>query len=299
MYPPARENGRALRELFEHPEQWARTRAAIQALGYADHNLNRQFTDEQLQPWFAMLNQWGLKLELEVGAIKPWAVTGQKIFDVQRKHWDRFARLGASISAIAMDEPLCCARKDLKKDDEYAVAETAAFIALVRKHYPHIRIGDIEPYPFIPLADQTRWIDTLQKRLAEMGVRGLDFYRLDVDWLNFTVGKPGGWPEVKKIEQHCRRNKIPFSLIYWASGYPALVRRGLADDSTWYVSVMQQGYDYAHVDGRPDQYVIESWIDAPAATLPETGEFTFTRSVLDFAKKFLKHERQRLPGNEP
>ena len=291
MYPPPRGNGRALRELFEHPEQWGRTRSLIQAIGYADLNLNRQFTDDQLRPWFALLEQWGLKLELEVGAIKPWAVTGEKIFNVQRAYWDRFSRLGATISAVAMDEPLCCARKEIGKPDEYAVQETAAFIALVRRHYPEVLVGDIEPYPFIPLADQVRWIEALQKRLAEMGVRGLDFFRLDVNWAEFTVANRGSWQEVRKLEQHCRSRGMPFSLIYWASDYPEMKRRGLADDATWYVSVLRQGYDYAIVDGRPDEYVVESWVDAPSRSVPETGEFTFARSVRDFALRFVKRGR--------
>ncbi len=51
---------------------------------------------------------------------------------------------------------------------------------------------------------------------------------------------------------------------------------------------MQQGYDYAAVNGAPDQYVIESWIGAPSRCLPETGDFTFTRSVRDFSRKFAK-----------
>jgi hypothetical protein len=51
---------------------------------------------------------------------------------------------------------------------------------------------------------------------------------------------------------------------------------------------MQQGYDYALVDGSPDEYVIESWVGAPAHGLPETGDFTFTRSGRDFAQKFVK-----------
>jgi hypothetical protein len=86
----------------------------------------------------------------------------------------------------------------------------------------------------------------------------------------------------------CRDHRLAFSLIYWASDYPALEGPGLADDSTWYVSTMQQGYDYATLNGAPDQYVIESWIGAPSRCLPETGEFTFTRSVRDFSRKFAK-----------
>lgn len=31
----------------------------------------------------------------------------------------------------------------------------------------------------------------------------------------------------------CRQQNLPFGLIYWSSGYPSLLKRGLADDSTW------------------------------------------------------------------
>ncbi|MGA2499479.1 MAG: hypothetical protein ABSH20_17195 [Tepidisphaeraceae bacterium] len=291
MYPPTQDNGRCFRELFEQPDQWKDTRSLISAIGYADHQLNKQFTDEQLGAWLPMLQQWGVKLELEVGAVKPWGPTGEKTFNVQRKTWDRVQRLGGRIHAIAMDEPLCCARKEIHQDDDYAVAETAAFVALVRKQYPGVRIGDIEPYPFIPLADQIRWFDALGKRLADMQVRGLDFYRLDVNWAEFTVFDRGNWQEVRKIERHCRTGKVPFSLIYWASDYPSLKRRGLADDSTWYVSIMRQGQDYVMVDGVPDQYVIESWIQAPSRNLPDSAEFSFTRSVRDFVRKFVTRDK--------
>jgi hypothetical protein len=286
MMPPSYDKGRHFRDLFEQPDAWRQTRAAIDVLAYADHQLNRQFTDEQLRAWLPKLRQWGTKFALEVGAVKPWGTTGEKTFSIERGMWDRVERLGGEIYAIAMDEPLCCTRKDLHKPDVYAVEETASFIALVRKHYPQVLIGDIEPYPYIPLPDLIRWIEALEKRLAEMHVRGLDFFRLDVDWVCFTVRNEGSWREVKKLEQYCRSRKLAFSLIYWASGYPGLERRGLADDSTWYVSVMQQGYDYAAVDGSPDQYVVESWINAPSRSVPETEEFTFTRSVRDFSRKF-------------
>jgi hypothetical protein len=290
MCPPGRENGQCLRELMAHPEQWEQTRASIDVIGYADHALNREFTDGELKAFFPMLKQWKIGFGLEVGAVKPWGKTGAKVFEIDQKLWQRFERLGASIQAIAMDEPLCCCRKDLHESDEYAVRETASFIALVRKNYPNVQIGEIEPYPYIPLDDQFRWIDALQQRLADLHVRGLDFYRLDVNWAEFTVFDRGSWPEVRKIERYCRQHKLPFSLIYWASGYPGVAKRGLASDATWYVGVMQQGYDYAIVDGKPDQYVVQSWIDAPARSLPEAGEFTFTRSVRDFLATFVKRD---------
>ncbi|MFO0925928.1 MAG: hypothetical protein U0736_02685 [Gemmataceae bacterium] len=288
MGPPSYDNGKCFRALFERPDEWRQTRGVVDVLLYADHHLRRQFTDAELRAWFALLRQWRLPLALEVGAIKPWGPTAEATFRAQRAHWDAFRRLGADIHAVVLDEPLLCSRTVLKKTDEYAVEQTAEFVALVRRHYPGVRIGDIEPYPSIPLNDHRWWVDTLQRRLADRGVRGLDFYRLDVNWAEFVVFARGSWPEVRQVERHCRSRKLPFGLIYWASDYPALTQRRLADDATWYVSLQRQGYDYAMVDGHPDHYVLQSWLPAPSRCTPETDPSTFTRSVLDFTRRFVK-----------
>ncbi|MCX6909396.1 MAG: hypothetical protein NTY01_15325 [Verrucomicrobia bacterium] len=287
MGPPGQDNGRCFRELFEKPDEWKETRSLVDVLFYSDLNFKRHFTDDELRAWFGQAQKWGLKIAMEVGAVKPWGQTGEKCFNAEKPNWDRLQGLGQNLYAIAMDEPLLCCRHHIKKPDDYAVQETANYIALVRKHFPNVLIGDIETYPSIPLADHFGWIESLQKKLAEMGVRGLDFYRLDVNWANFIVQNHGCWGEVKKLEQYCRSKKLPFSLIYWASGQPLLDRMKLADESTWYISIMHQGYSYAMVQGAPDQYVIESWIKAPSRCVPETVEWTFTRSVRDFCRRFL------------
>jgi predicted DCC family thiol-disulfide oxidoreductase YuxK len=288
MGPPGYDNGRHFRELFEKPDEWKETRALVDVLFYADHNFKRHFNDDELRKWFGQLNQWRLKLAMEVGAVKPWGQTGEKCFAVEKPNWDRLQNLGANLYAIAMDEPLLCCRLHIKKPDDYAVQETANYIALVRKHFPQMKIGDIETYPSIPLADHIWWIESLQKKLAEMGVRGLDFYRLDVNWANFVVQNHGCWKEVKKLESYCRSKKLPFSMIYWASGEPLLKKLGVADESTWYIEIMAQGYAYAMNQGAPDQVVIESWLQAPSRCLPETADWTFTRSVRDFCRRFVR-----------
>ncbi len=288
--PPAASSGACFRALFEKPEQWSETRSLIDGLFYTDLNLKRQFTDDELRVWFSQLRQWKLKFAMEVGAIKPWGETGGKTFGLERPNWDRLQRLGAEIHALAMDEPLCCARKDLKKPDAYAVQETASYIALVRQHYPDVLLGDIEPYPFLLRDELIAFVDALQARLKEMNVRGLDFFRLDVDWNHFTIGNavhPGNWPDVRKIEEACRRRKLPFSLIYWAADQPRMERLTYPGDQTWYIGIMRQGNDYAFVDGRPDEIVIESWVGVPSRSVPETEEWTFTRSVRDFCRRFV------------
>ena len=284
--PPGVENGKSLRAMFEHPDEWKETRSMVDGLLYADHNF-KQFSDDDLRLWFSRLREWKLRLTLEVGAIKEWGITGEITFTRQRPTWDRIQNLGGKIYAVAMDEPLLCTRKWLKKPDEYAVEETARFIALARERYPDLLIGDIETYPSIPLADHYRWIDNLNRRLRELHVRELDFYRLDVNWINFTVQQTGSWKEVKQLEQYCRARKLPFSLIYWPADLPALKRLGRAGESTWYISIMRQAQDYVVVGGAPDQYVIESWVGAPSASVPEITAWTFTNSVRDFVERFV------------
>jgi len=285
--PPGVDNGRSLRAMFEHPDEWAATRAVTDVLFYTDLNFNKQFSDEELRVWFPRMREWNLKLGMEVGAIKEWSPEGAKTFAKEKPMWERIERLGGRIHAIAMDEPLVCAQR-LKKTDEFAVEETANYIEAVRRAYPRILIGDIETYPSIPVERHYWWIEALNKRLSERKVRGLDFYRLDVNWVVFSFQNRGNWQEVRKLEQYCRGKNLAFSLIYWAAGYPAFQKKGWAADDTWYSGIMQQGYDYALLGGQPDQYVIESWVGAPSRALPETGEFTFTRSVLDFVRKFVK-----------
>lgn len=288
MGVPSYDNGRFFRDLFEHPDQWQETRAKVDTLIYADHWLDKHFTDAELRAWLPQIEAWGLKFELEVGAIKPWGLTAEKTFGQQRPKWERALRAGGKIHSIMMDEPLSCCREHIHKSDDYALQETAAFIALVRKNYPQFQICEAETYPTISLEDHIRWIEALEKRLAELGVRGLDAYRLDVNWAVFTAYNRGSWLEVKKLEVYCRQRKLPFGLFYWAGDLLPMKRKGLADDSTWYVSIMRQGYDYALVGGAPDHYVVQSWIEAPSKCVPETEPWSFTRSVLDFSKKFVK-----------
>lgn len=295
IFPPALPDGTNLRELFQHPEQWTETRSQVQVLGYADHMLHKQFTDDELRAWLPRLTEWRLQLALEVGCVKPWGVTGKEAFAKQKKMWERFESLGGKIGVFALDEPLVCTRNDLKKPDAYAVEETAHFIALVRQHYPQARIGDIEAYPFASVPDLIAFIDGVEKRLKELKVRGMDFFQLDVDWVHFVMDHPGGWTEVKKLENACRARKIPFSLLYWAADHGHLKRDGLADDATWHLGVMRQGSDYHLVHGRPDIVNIESWVGAPTHAVPETAEDTFTRSVRDFARKYARPLETKKP----
>ena len=289
LMPPSYKNGDCFRDLFLHPDQWPVARSKIQTLSYGDWKVAYQFSDDQLRAWLPMIQQWGLRFVLETGSVKEWGPTGQECFNKDRRYWDRIISLGGKIDGLEMDESLTAVRRSIKKSDDYAADETANFVALVRKNYPNMTVGEVEPYPSISMADDIKWIDMLQSRLIAKTGRGMDSFRLDVNWVEFIHRKQkGNWSEVKQIEDACRSRHIPFALIYWAADLPQLTRLGFADDSTWYVSMMQMGNDYALVGGSPDEYYLESWINGPPQSVPETQDWTLTRSVVDFCNKFVK-----------
>ena len=290
MFPPSSANGRQFRELFEsNPDSWRQTRSKVTGVGYADHWLDSQFTDDELKKWFPQISHWGMKLGLEVGAVKPWGTTGEKTFSIERKMWDRFIADGGKIDSIAMDEPLAATRDELHLPKGYAIEQTAQFVALVHRNYPKIKVGDIEPYPSFQADELLEFADAVQDRLKQLGVRGLDFFRVDVDWMHFVVKDrigQAGWKGVQAIELGCRQRRIPFSLIYWAANYPALKQQGHATDETWKESILRQGQEYRSVGGKPDEVVIESWLETPSKSTPESDPVTFTNSVLEFCRRF-------------
>ena len=186
-----------------------------------------------------------------------------------------------------MDEPLCCCRKEIHQSDDYAVRETANYIALVRKHYPPVLIGEIEPYPFLSFDEHRGWIDALEKRLAEMKVRGLDFYRLDVNWIEFNVQSRGSWrQEVRQVGTVLQTAEaaVQHDLLGLGLSCPRASRTG----GRRHVVHRNHAAGLRLCLGRrvPDQIVVQSSINAPGRSLPETAEYTFARTVLDFTRRF-------------
>ena len=302
-------------ELMTQLEKWPKTRALIDILGYADHVMNRTYDDTQLKQGFTVMNTIGLPLALEVGAVKPWGTTGADTFSKQKPMWDRFRGLGADIAGIVMDEPLAAVHNrydksfsDIIEDTnearfEYAVEETAKFIGMVREEYPDWFVADIEVFPSFTADYVIRWIDALEARLKEKGIRGQDFFRMDVDWNAFGVNYTNslkervnlsweqGWREVKRIEDHCRAINLPYSVTYWAANVPAS-QDLQKDPASWCNGIMRMGQGYQDAGGRPDQYAVQTWIGLPEKPLPETDPHSFTYSVLEFNKSFIPQKEE-------
>ena len=281
------DHGQPLRELITRDDEWAKTRQVIRGVGYWASLMDRYLTDDEIRQFFAKLKKWNLKFGFEIHSIKKDTPTAAAAFAQLETHMKRFEPLGAEVEWFAFDEPFYATRTVLLKPDSHAVNEVARLIEMIRKRYPHAQIGDIEPYPALKIEDLKSFITQLNQRCAKIGVKSIDFLRLDVDWAGMYNHLGGSWAEVKKLEEWCRSQGMRFSLIYWAADHPLLERIKLADDMTWYLGVMHQGNAYAIAGGRPDEYVLESWMQVPRHSVPETDMTTFTGSVLDFHNRFL------------
>ena len=96
--------------------------------------------------WTIELYKRGIKGEdMDFNDKEKHAATHQT-FNIQKQNWNHLQSLGANFYAIAMDEPFLCCRQHIHKPDDYAVRETADFIARVREHFPRMLVGDIETY---------------------------------------------------------------------------------------------------------------------------------------------------------
>jgi hypothetical protein len=276
-----------LKQMLAEEDRWADARASVGSLLLVEGNF-KKFSDDELEQFVKQIRGWNISLEVEVGAIKQWSHEGEKSFAIQKSWWDRIARHGGDIHAFAMDGPRENALRTLHLSEDLAVDQVARFVTAVHQAYPQALVGDVEPYPASATEDHIQWIDRLEQRLHDAGGRGLDFYRTDVNWVAFKGGRQGSWAGLKAIEQHCHASNIKFSLVYWASDYPLAKAAGRLGDKTWYDGIMAQGSACAAIGAAPDQYVVESWIGLPRQALPDSDGFTFTQSVRDFARKFVR-----------
>ncbi len=316
MIPPPWSEGACLKELVKHEGQWKQARARIDGIGYYLWLLNHQFLDKELKALFLKVNEWGLEFSLEVPVVKgaDWGfkepLNAETSFAKYQQLTRRFEADGMkSVDVVSFDEPIFASAhpipaqvsqgilpKDgglpgqelsVKERMAYGIQQTAAFIGLMRKSYPETILGDIEPYPTLSYDEITYAIDGIQKACLDKGIKGLEFFRLDFDWASMSTSNKGSWIEVKKIEEFCRSKGIRFGMIYWAPDHELLKPKGIDNPMAWYIGLMHHGNAYALVNGKPDEYVLQSWMHIPVHAVPESDITTFSRSVLDFCNSFV------------
>src|SRR5260221_8629947 len=229
----------ALKQMIANDDLWADARSSVGSFLFAEGTF-KTLTDGELENLVKKLKAWNISLALEVGGVKEWCRQGQECFSKQKGWWNRITKHGGEISSFAMDEPRHKVVVDLHLSEDYAVEQFAQFIQAVGQAYPPALVGDNETYPTQPTADHIKWFNRLEQRLHELGGRGLDFYRLDVNWVVFQTEHKGSWADLKAIEEDCHAQKKKFSRIYWASNFPPEKTAGRPNHKTRVDAILEQ-----------------------------------------------------------
>jgi len=323
MPPPGRENtahgvrctGYPLEELMDNPDDWSVTRSVIDYFSYPSWILNENFSDSTLASYFTQFDTWDLNFDLGVIAIKDliYATTGELCYDKESTRWERYDSLGATISALSIDEPFTATVRygnnhtyglgysqfPPLSDFEYAVRETADWLELVRDDpiIGNIPITLIETHPFLDQngEDICEFVDSLQSECESRGVQGIDALAID---FNMVLGSSTRWNELIDIEEYCEDDSLPFSMIIW----PAWSTDSTATDTSFHEDIMLACSLYFDVySGSPDIVDVMAWDWTPDVMVPESSPGTedpFTWAFLDLYDTYIDAKDQIMSSQQ-
>jgi hypothetical protein len=265
-------------QLFEDNAPW--TNAAKNTKAF---KTTTQFvvgaTDEQLSKMFANLKKRKISFAMETlmlpvgdnGCGK--GIEGYLDPNGLQSVIERIRRLGGELRYVAMDEPLWFGHTSNQPNACHSsiesIARNVAFrVSVIRKVFPEVAIGDIEPVD--SPAQPNDWMDEIsQWAEAYRKANGtpLLFFDADVTW-------SGSWkPQIKSLAERLHTAGISFGMIY----------DGDATDQSGVAWTTHAEERFTQVESdpsiRPQRAILQSWTLQPTHMLPETEPGTMTYLV--------------------
>jgi hypothetical protein len=286
-------------QLFEDNAAWAKAAANVNAF-----KTTTQFvvgaTDAQLAKMFAGLKKRNISFAMETLMLPPGdkgcgkGIEGYLDPNGLRSVIERILRLGGDLRYIAMDEPLWFGHTSNQQNACHSsiesVAQEVVFrISVIKKLFPNVEIGDIEPIatamqPNDWMEEINQWIQAYQKATGFP----LRFFDADVTWA-------GPWQlQLKSLATHLNAAKILFGIIY--DGDPTD-----PNGVTWTTHAEER---FSRVENdptmAPQRAILQTWTLQPSRMLPETEPGTMTYLVDRYTSRrvflTLKHTNGRLFG---
>ncbi|MBX3029734.1 MAG: hypothetical protein KF809_06215 [Chloroflexi bacterium] len=257
-------------DLWAPDAPWTTAQEHVQVFRIYSSWVMNYATADQLRRLVGGVRERGLALALEIGILSDSVGCGTGIegFDFGLEPFWRIEAAGGHVDIVVFDESWAFASERFDTPnacrwptDEIA-RRTVPFIRQLREYAPDIVIGDTEPlWTDVSPEALLEWADAYAAATGEP----LDFLHVDIDW----EGRPD-WPTlVRQIEEGTRERGIEFGLIY--NGGHA------TSDAEWVDRALQRAFTYEELHGgRPDHVVLQSWMDHPDRTLPESDPTTFT-----------------------
>lgn len=256
--------------LFALGAPWTTAQAHVQVFEIPSSWVMNYATAEELRQLVAGLRERGIALALSIGAFSIDAGCGSGIegFDFGLEPLQKIAAAAGHVDMVVFDESwafssdLYDAPNACHWSTQEAARHVIPFIQQLRGYAPDIVIGDAEPlWTNVTPERMLEWTDAYAAAAGEP----LAFLQVDVDW-----DHRADWPmAVRSIEDGARARGIEFGPIY--NGGEA------ASDAEWVDLTLQRAFTYEEVaGGRPDQVLLQSWMDHPDYVLPETDPSTFS-----------------------
>ncbi len=254
-------------DLWADDAPWREVAQQIDAFHMHAWMFRYSATDEQLRELFAWLDEHELPLGLEV---EPLTWKGADVCDHRESmegpydliEIERIHRLGGRLDYLTLDQPFAnghvyAGLRACGYTVEEVVDEVWAWVGEVRRYFPGIAVGSIEPvvsHLYLSERDFATWLDTWEARTGEP----LAFLNIDVDW------RIEDWPErVMAIEALADARGVPFGMLYLGS-------EDSRQNDTWLEQQMAHAVRYEQVHGgTPQMAGLWSWHSQPDRTLPD------------------------------
>ncbi len=283
-------------DLFTKPEQWNAARKQIDVFQFFSQNLldapcsicgeNKLYTFADAKA-FETLNQWGMPIAMETGAVKEWGCTGVDEFGVTRDAIEGVRYYGGDVTFVAMDEPyiggeLVANGNSCRHTMEQSADATAKYMSLVKASYPNIIVGDVEPYPYFSAAQLEDWTRALEARGSTPAFFHIDVNPLEGGYLHDEASIAA---DLQALKAFYEEHGIAFGVIYTAN-----MDFGVQSDEGYYDLTMEWLRQVQRAIGKPQHVIFESWLGpAPGGrhevpiNLPEDDPsvYSHTRLVLD------------------
>jgi hypothetical protein len=280
-------------ELFTEPGQWSMARSRIDVFKFYTQNLLEYpcaicgentlntFVDVQA---FQKLTEWGIAISVEVGAVKEWGCTGKEELRVAKETIHNIQANGGTVAILDMDEPfiggeLVANGKTCGFTMEQSADVTSQFIQKVRAAYPHILVGDTEPYPYFSVTELEQWIQALEERGTTLA-----HFHLDVDIENVRVHRRDVVGDLRELDRFLQDHRIPLGVIFTSNWTAAGNNRAYLDSTLGWMRTVNQAI------GKPEHLIFQSWMGpAPSGAheipinLPENDPsvYSHTRLILE------------------
>jgi hypothetical protein len=258
-------------KLFEPGAEWEEAASEIQVFKLYGGWAATDATVSMLSQAIEGIRQRGLALAVELGPLNEDATCGLYIEGFAGRQGvntvNRIEASGGDLNFIALDEPYYWAHfydgdQACNWSTERIAKDVGTFIAQVRKIFPDVVVGDIEPVTGpADAAAYKEWLETFR------AVNGYDlaFLHLDMDWSNSS------WPqEALAMEAYGRELGIPIGIIYIGNFHED-------SDASWMAVTGERVKLYElQSGGQPDHVIFQSWTDRPDRALPESERNTWT-----------------------